>query len=295
MTAITISTVGFGEIAILDAKTKLFTVFFILISLTVFAYAVKEITQYFLSVNIFEKMKQKKMKKLISSFNDHTLICGFGRNGRQAADRLEKHSQTIVVIESDPQIIAAHQDQFNFLQGDARQDDILIQGNIDKAKHLIVALPNDVDNILVVLSARELNPNLKIVSRLSDPNNLSKLKNAGADHIIMPEKIGGDHMASLLMVPNLIRFLEELSWSGDASPNLEEIAIDDLPSQYLNRSIADLEIHTKTKCNVIGLRDDKNQLTINPAADIKLLPKSILIILGDVKAIKKLKQMFDFD
>ena len=295
MTAITISTVGFGEIASMNDQAKLFTVFFILISLTVFGYGIKELTQYLLSENIFEKMKQKKMKKLTASLNNHTLICGFGRNGRQAAQRLLNHSQPFVVIESDPRVIAENENQFNFIEGDARQDALLEQANIRKAKHLIVALPDDVDNIFVVLSARELNPDLTIVSRLSDPNNRSKLKNAGADHIIMPDKIGGDHMASLLMVPDLIRFLEELSWVGDASPNLEEIAIDALPEEYLNQSLADLKIRTKTQCNVVGFRDAQGELTINPPADMKLAPNCILIVLGDVHAIQKLNEMFNLD
>ena len=93
-------------------------------------------------------------------------------------------------------------------------------------------MPNDVDNLFVVLSARELNPDLLIISRLTEISNRSKLKRAGANHIIVPDKIGGDHMASLLMVPDLIRFLEELSWLEEDSPNLEEVSIDALPKKY---------------------------------------------------------------
>jgi voltage-gated potassium channel len=120
---------------------------------------------------------------------------------------------------------------------------------------LIAALPHDVDNLFVVLSARELNPKLLIVSRLTEAGNLAKLQRAGADHIIMPDKIGGDNMASLLMVPDLIRFLEELSWLEEDSPNLEEISIDALPKKFLNRSLSDLVIRRKTYCNVVGFRN----------------------------------------
>ena len=128
--------------------------------------------------------------------------------------------------------MAKDQKKLNFIQGDARLDAILEQAQIHKAKSLIAALPNDVDNLFVVLSARELNPDLLIMSRLTEISNRSKLKRAGANHIIMPDKIGGDHMASLLMVPDLIRFLEELSWLEEDSPNLEEVSIDALPKKY---------------------------------------------------------------
>jgi len=105
MTMITLSTFGFGEIAPMSDAAKLFTIFFIMISLSVFAYGLKEITQYFLTENIFEKIKQKKMNKMTASLKDHTLICGYGRNGRQAAQRLLNHDHPFVVIEQNPDLI----------------------------------------------------------------------------------------------------------------------------------------------------------------------------------------------
>ena len=294
MTAITLSTVGFGEVVPLTPEAKIFTIFFIMMSLTVFAFGIKELTQFVVTENIFEKIKQKKMKKITATFKEHTLICGYGRNGRQAAHRLLNHGHPFVVIEQKPEVIQGNE-KIHFIHGDARQDNTLEQANIQKAKHLIAALPNDVDNLFVVLSARELNPNLLIVSRLTDASNQAKLRRAGADHIIMPDRIGGDHMASLLMVPDLIRFLEELSWLEQDSPNLEEIAIDALPKKYLNRSLSDLEIRKKTRCNVVGFRNAQGKLMINPPADLKLESQSKLIVLGDINSITQLNAMFDLD
>ena len=231
---------------------------------------------------------------MTSSLKAHALICGYGRNGRQAAYRLLNHGQPFVVIEQNKELIREHE-KIRFVTGDARQDAVLQQANIQSAKHLITALPDDVDNLFVVLSARELNPELLIVSRLTESSNRNKLKRAGADHIIMPDKIGGDHMASLLMVPDLIRFMEELSWLEEDSPNLEEIAIDSLPKKFLNCSLSDLEIRQKTRCNVVGFRNANGQSIINPAANLKLESHSKLIVLGDAVAIAKLNAMFDLD
>ena len=204
------------------------------------------------------------------------------------------HDHPFVVIEEDETLIKG-QDNINVIPGDARQDTTLEQANIKKAKNLIAALPNDVDNLFVVLSARELNPDLLIVSRLIEAGNRSKLKRAGANHIIMPDKIGGDHMASLLMVPDLIQFIEKLSWLEEESPNLEEIAIDALPKKYLNRSLSELDIRRKTQCNIIGYRNAQGQLLINPDAHLKLESKSKLIVLGNASAIAKLNSMFNMD
>ena len=295
MTVITISTVGFGEVAPLSQEAKLFTLFFILICLTVFAYAVKQLTVYFLNDHVFEQLKIIKTKKMTAKLKDHTLICGYGRNGIQAGARLLKHKHTFLVIEKDPTLISRSDKQIKFIAGDAREDKVLELANIKNAKYLISALPDDVDNLFVVLTARQLNPDLIIVSRVSYDFNQSKLIHAGANHVVMPDRIGGDHMGSLLVVPDLISFIDELSWVGDESPNLEEFSIDALPDKFLNRSISELEIRKNTNCNVVGFRDAKGKLTINPPANLKLEQNTKLIVLGNTNSINKLNTMFRLD
>lgn len=294
MTAITLSTVGYGEVAPMSPSAKIFTILLIMISLTAFAYGIKELTHFVITENIFDKIKRKKMNKMRASLKDHTVICGYGRNGRQAAQRLLNHGQPFVVIEQDL-VLIQDQENIHFITGDAREDKVLEQAQIDRAKHLITALPDDVDNLFVVLSAREMNPDLLIVSRLTSAGNRSKLKRAGADHIIMPDRIGGDHMAGLLMVPDLIRFVEELSWLEGDSPNLEEIAIEELPKKFQNKSLAELDIRKKTQCNVVGYRKAHGALMISPSAELRLEPQSKLIVLGSTAAIAKLNTMFDLD
>ena len=180
MTVITISTVGFGEVARLSQEAKLFTLFFILVCLTVFAYAVKQLTVYFLNDGVFEQLKIIKTNKMTAKLKDHILIYGYGRNGIQAGARLLKHKHTFVVIEKDLILISRSDKQIKFIAGDAREDKVLELANIKNAKYLISALPDDVDNLFVVLTARQLNSNLIIVSRVSDDFNQSKLIHAGA-------------------------------------------------------------------------------------------------------------------
>tara|TARA_B100001057_G_scaffold463121_1_gene516768 strand:+ start:1059 stop:1544 length:486 start_codon:yes stop_codon:yes gene_type:complete len=153
------------------------------------------------------------------------VIYRYDPNGRQAAQLLLNYGHSFVVIEQD---LALMQDResIHYYQRTRPQDKVLEQDQIDRVKHLITALTDDICNLFVVLSAREMNPDSLIESCLISAGKRSKLRRAGADHVIMLDQIGGNHVAGLLMVPDLIRFVEELSWLDGDSPNLEEIAIE---------------------------------------------------------------------
>ena len=148
---------------------------------------------------------------------------------------------------------------------------MLKASGIERAKNLICSLLNDADNLFVVISARKLKPDIVIVSRVSEEQNQSKLEWAGADNVIMPDKIGEDYMAALLTVPDLIHFIVALDWWKDEiSTNVEEVALKQFPLAYQNKSLAELQIIKKTGCNVIGYRDEKGEQYINPGANRSL-------------------------
>ena len=151
------------------------------------------------------------MQKKIDSYKDHTIICGYGRNGKQAATKLLAYNRPFVIIEKDKEIYDKYQSEMvPFVLGNANEDEVLIQAGIERAGTLISALPNDADNLFVVLSARQINSELCIISRASQETSYNKLKMAGANNVILPDKIGGDHMASLVVVPDLIEFIDNL-------------------------------------------------------------------------------------
>lgn len=231
------------------------------------------------------------MKKQIDDLNNHVIICGYGRNGRQAAAKLKAYRRPFVVIERDEEIIDRCADDVLFVPGDANEDEVLEAAGINRAKCLIASLPNDADNLFVVLSSRQLNKDMIIISRASNESTVKKLHLAGANKTIMPDKIGGDHMASLVVMPDLIEFLDQLSIDGDNSINLEEIAIDDLSEDFSYRSIRDLDIRRHSGCTVIGFKEPSGSYIINPEADTKLLPHSKLVVLGRPEQIIKLNSI----
>lgn len=292
MTIITVTTVGFSEVRPLDAEAKIFTVFLIVTSVFIFAFAISVVTEYILGKSSLELLKKKKVKKQIDSLSNHVVVCGFGRNGMQAAEKLMAYRKPFVVIERDKEIIDKYEDEILFVEGDANEDETLLQAGIEKAQYLITAVPDDAANLFIVLSARQLNRSLFIISRASQVTSLKKLQFAGADKVIMPDKIGGDHMASLVVMPDLITFMDKLSVEGEHTTNLEEVEIEEFTNQMDCNSIRDLDLRRKTGCTIIGYIDPQGEYIINPEADLVLQPKSKVIVLGRPEQIRKLNQMF---
>ena len=294
MTVITISTVGFKEVQPLDFDAKIFTIFLIITSITIFGYIVTVITDYIANNKFIEELKFKQVQKKIQRLENHTIVCGFGRNGKQAMARLKSYKRGCVIIESDPELIEEIElaGEMLYIKGDATSDDVLLSAGIERASSLITTLPSDADNLYVVLSARQLNGECTIVSRASIDTSNRKLKVAGADNVIMPDKIGGAHMASLVVTPDIIEFIDRLSIEGESSSNLEELVIENLPIEYKNKSILDLDLRKRTGCTVIGFKTPGKEYVINPDASTKLVPKSKLIVIGNPEEIQKLHKLF---
>lgn len=294
MTVITMTTVGFGEVVPLDDQSKIFTIFLILASVVIVGYALSIITEYILSTNNFEELKNKKMQKKIDDFKNHIIICGYGRNGKQAANKLRAHNRPFVVIEKNKEVAERFDvDNVPFVLGNANEDEVLAQAGVDRAACLISALPNDADNLFVVLSTRQLNKNINIISRASLESSYNKLKFAGANNVILPDKIGGDHMASLVVVPGLMEFIDNLSIVGKSNINIEEIAVEKLYSTNATKTIKDLDLRKKTGCTVIGYKDEKGDYIVNPEAELELAPNSKIIVLGRPEQIDALNSEYD--
>ncbi len=292
MTIITVTTVGFSEVRPLDPDAKIFTVFLIVTSVFIFGFALSVITEYLLGRNSLQILKKKKVKKRIDSLSNHIVVCGYGRNGMQAVEKLKAYKRPFVVIEKDKELIERHENEALFVEGDANEDEVLLAAGIDRAQYLITAVPDDAANLFIVLSARQLNKDLFIISRASQITSQKKLEFAGANKVIMPDKIGGDYMASLVVMPDLVTFINKLSVEGEHTTNLEEVEIEDFTDQMDCNSLRDLDLRRKTGCTIIGYIEPNGNYIINPEADLVLQPQGKVIVLGRPEQIKKLNKMF---
>jgi voltage-gated potassium channel len=294
MTVITMATVGFGEVVPLDDTAKIFTVFLIFASVIIVGYAISVITEHILSKNNIEELKIKKMQKKIDSFKNHVVVCGYGRNGKQVVKKLLDYKRLFVVIEKNKAVEDRLKlDNIPYIIGNANEDEVLMQAGIDRASTFITALPDDADNLFVVLSTRQINKNINIISRASLESSYNKLKFAGANNVILPHKLGGDHMASLVVVPGLMEFIDNLSIVGESNINIEEVAIEKFNSKKTIHTINDLDLRRKTGCAIIGYKDENGNYIVNPGEDLKVSPNSKIIVLGRPEQIKALNLEYD--
>jgi voltage-gated potassium channel len=276
---IVLSTVGLGMVHQLSENGRWFVSLLIVISIGVFAFAVSTITTYVMEGELQRYLKYRKVRKAIDQLENHVIVCGYGRNGKQACEQLRSHHQDYVAIESSERILAEMRDDGTlFIDGDATRDEVLIEAGIEKASALITTLPNDAANVFVVLTARELNKKMKIISRASEDTSEGKLKRAGANNVIMPDKIGGTHMASLVTRPDVLEFLDYIT--GRINIRLEEILYNNLSDRLKGKSIRELEIRNKTGANIIGFKTGDGSYTINPDPDTIMQPDAKLFVLG---------------
>jgi voltage-gated potassium channel len=296
MTIITTATVGFEETHKLSTSGKLFTIFLIIISFGTFALAISSITKYIMGGDYKLNLKQYRVNKLLSVMENHVVICGYGRVGKQVADDLLSKKTKILVIDSDESQFAnfPHNPDFVFLAGDSTSDEVLAQAKIDSAIAVITCLPKDADNLYVVLSSRELNKNIKIISRATHQSACAKLKLAGADNVIMPDSIGGTHMASLVANPDVVEFLDSIRSQGNEGVNIESIAFNELPTEYQFKKLKDLKvlkIRSITNITIIGYKTAQGDYVINPTGEEEIVPHSKLFVLGTPSQIAHLNDM----
>jgi voltage-gated potassium channel len=295
MTVTTISTVGYGEVFPLSTAGRIFTIVLILSNLGVFAYAITLITRFLIEGNFFQQLKIKRMKDKIQDLNQHVIVCGFGRNGQAACEMLKKHEITYVILESKKELLEKYlnKEHFYYLNEDATKDESLLDAGIMSARGLITTLPNDADNVFVALTARGLNSSLTIISRASNSSSFTKLKRAGADNVIMPDQIGGAHMASLIVRPDVNEFVDILAGQGGADVQLEEFSYERLKKKLEGITISDLNIRKKSGANVIGLRRGDGSYIVNPNINMVLEEDMKLIILANSSQMETLKEMID--
>jgi voltage-gated potassium channel len=293
MTIITVSTIGYGEIFPLSDAGRVFTIFLIIGNLGIFAYAITLISRFLIEGNFFYQLKIKRMKTKIAAINDHVIVCGFGRNGQAACETLKSHGLPYVILENSKELLDTEIDLTHpyYLNDDATKDEALLTAGIERARALITTLPTDADNVFVTLTAKGLNPNLLIISRASDSSSFSKLKRAGASNVIMPDKIGGAHMASLILRPDVKEFVDILSGQAGADVQLEEFPIEKLTERLNGLNIVDLNIRKVTGANVIGLKQADGSYIVNPNINLPLQAGMKLIILGNTEQMNTLKKM----
>jgi voltage-gated potassium channel len=290
MTVITLTTVGYTDYNMSDAG-KLFTVFLLIGGFGVFAYSVSVATAFIVEGQLREIFRRRKMLKAIDKLSNHLIICGVGDTGLHALDEMIQMDANFVVIEQDEERINYLLETRNFLyvHGDATEDDVLIRAGIENARGLIASLSRDQDNLFVVLSAKQLNPHLRVVSKAVEDNSPQKLFKAGANDVVQADQIGGLRLASLVMRPIVVDFLD-IMLKHQVSTRFEESVIQP-GSELLGMTLVEARIPDRTGLVVVAVRDSAGNFIYNPSGRLTLNVGSALIVIADSEQLQRLHKL----
>jgi voltage-gated potassium channel len=287
MTVITLATVGFTEVHPLSEAGRVFTSILILSNLGIFAFAVSTITNFFIEGDVKVLMRQYRAMKQIDQLQGHVIVCGYGRIGRQVVQELRDEGRSFLLVENVVPGDSLSAEDLLVLQGDATQEQTLEEAGIHRAVALITTLPKDADNLFVVLTARGMKPDLKIISRASQASSMPKLRQAGADYVIMPERMGGTHMAALVTKPDIVQFIELLNTTAGQSIALAEYPVGELRADWQGRALGSLDAREQTGVNLIGLKVADGRFVVNPSLTTLLSVDQTLIVLGTDQQIEQ--------
>lgn len=292
MTFITISTVGFQEVVPLSTPARLFTVVLIVSGLGTAAYGFSTIVSLLFEGEVQAVMRRKKMESKIEKLNNHYILCGAGETGNSVIQQFSGARANYVVIEKDEEKFEKLMEMgILVVHGDATEEETLIQAKIYEAKGLIASLSKDTENVYTVLTARQLNPELYIVSRAISATSHPKLKRAGADNTISPNELGGARMASMVLNPSVVSFLDVLTQTDDIMLDLEDMVICE-NSLFKGKKIKDAGIREKTGLMVLAKKSkDDSDMKFNPSPEEILDEGDQLLVMGTESQINKLREL----
>ncbi len=290
MVLITISTIGFGEVEPLSAAGRVVTVLIIGGGLVVVQLTLQRLLRLFES-GYFRKMSELRFRRMLRSMQDHVILCGFGRIGKEIAEQLYSQGVQTLIVELDAsRKNAAEEKGFKVLLADATQDETLLMAGITHCKSLVVALPNDAANLYVVLSARGLSPKSRLIARAESEEAANKLKLAGASVVVSPYVAAGRTMAATALRPIAVDFMDLLA--GSQCEIEEFLLTSDLNkfNSLENRSLSGLELGRQSGAMVLAIRDGAN-LIANPGRDVEIGPGQLLIALGSKEELALLREL----
>ncbi|MCS4200839.1 potassium channel family protein [Salinibacter ruber] len=288
MTFITLSTIGFQEVSPLSHVGRFFTFGLGTTGIGILSFVAVRSAQLLL---VSDRLRERRIMKRIDALSGHYVVCGYGRVGERLTEDLIREGETVVVVDTDEEICASLSEAERLhVQGDAEDEGTLRAAGIERARGLILTLPEDSSNVFVALTAREMNPDLFVLARTIDHDNRSKLRNAGADKVIAPSEVGADRMAQVVLRPHTDDFLERVLHTSALSRQIDEVQIHK-NAPLAEQTLAESNFRQQFDAIVIGIIDaDTGAMTFNPSPTERIDAGDILIVLGETEIIDALRE-----
>jgi voltage-gated potassium channel len=291
MTVITISTIGYGEVieVALIPGGRIFTIFIAIAGIGVLFYIITNLTALLVEGELTKSFRRRKMERKVRDYKDHYIVCGSGDLGQHISNELgaTKRQHVIIDVSKDTaDKLLETTKGMAFIEGDATDNETLLKAGIERARGLFAALGDDNQNLVVVLTAKQLNPKLRVVSRCNELSNSEKMKKAGADAVISPYLIGGLRMASEMVRPTVVSFLDVMLRDREQNLRVEEVPI---PTVFSGQSISSLKLKKHPKILPLAVRTGEDW-TYNPPEDYVIASGSTLVFIGSPKDRQELEK-----
>jgi voltage-gated potassium channel len=293
MTIITIFTVGFREVTPLSKLGQIFTIFIILGGVGSVLYTFSKLTEVVYEGTINKIWRRKRMEKKTHKIKDHYIICGYGRMGRTVRERLEEENLPYVVIDNSEKDLAELRNKQDclYIEGDATNEEVLIQAGIKRAKALAALLATDADNLYLVMTVKMINPSLFVLSKALGEDAERKILQIGANKVVSPYKESGLKIALGLIRPTLVDFLDLIIRRSELSLSMEELIVKK-ESRIVERTLAECEIRRKANVIVVAVKKPGEDIVFNPSPSLNIVLGDTLLVLGNSKDIDQFEKTY---
>ena len=284
---VTLSTVGYGDFSPQTWEGKLFTVILIIFGVGTMFYTVVLLAETMVETRLRALTGRGRLKKMIAKMKNHYIICGCGRIGHLICQELKADKIDFVVIDSNPEVIQGIEEEgFVYYRGDATQDKSLINAGIKRAKGIVCVLPTDAENLYVILTAKELNQDIFILSRSEEEESEHRLLRAGADRVMSPYTLGGMRMAMAILRPAMLDFIEITTRRQSLELRMEEMPVCD-GSPIIGKSLEESEIRHNYGLIIVAVKKDSGKMIFNPLASYIIEKGDKLIAMGEDENVKR--------
>ncbi len=293
MTIITISTVGFGEIHHVNTDGRIFTIFLVMLGVGITMYVAATVVQFMVEGRMRIILGRRRLDQKISRLKNHYIICGYGRIGRVLCRNLRRNPIDVVVVEKNPELIPQMDaDGVLYIAGDAAEEECLLRAGIERAKGLVAVLATDTDNVFLVLTARQLAPELKIIARASQEGAKKKLQAAGADSVESPYEMGAVSMAHRIIRPTVTNFLDLAFAYRRTDIQMEEIPVSE-SCRLINVPLKDSGIRQNFNLIIIAIKKPDGTMQFNPSFETAIMPGDTVIAVGEMGNLQKLEKILN--
>ena len=285
-----LTTVGFGEVHPLSEAGRIFTILFLIAGVGTAGWAIAAGAEVFLGDKLWANVQQRRLRASLATMEAHYIVCGYGRLGRPIVHDLRSRGEQFVVIDANPALEEELAESGTpYVIGDATQDEVLRRAGIGRAHGVVVTLDNDAENVLAVLTARELNPSVLVVARANNESATSKLRRAGADRVISPDRIGGRRLALALVQPNVHDFLEQVLSMEQLEVNVGQIRVR-VGSRFAGRTVGACSNDPSGNLTILAVHRVSGEFIVSPGADRVIEAGETLIVIGNPALIARLER-----